>query len=325
MNGCTNPSAEVEDRRRPPNPGKRKATSPPDESDDGLQRAVKKLIRQAQLEADSPTNISGSGNGSGTPNEHDPMGQLSRSSSRERPVFDAYPMPQVPSGVQMDEARGRATTVRPPVNTNSNSNPNMGTNAGNVQVPAPRNGMVFNSAQPLNSNSNQNQGQGQGPNLSSNQNQNQNQNQNLLFPPNQNQSFDNNQQMYNFIPSPYTYQFPTDPSLDFPQIFPNQGQQLDPAVESMLASYFPQPDLNNSNTQAPVPGSVGAEDFLSRVFSFGWNDAANGGNGGPGDGQGGDGVNGANGQNGQGMGDGGGGGFGFGGDSWGGPGGGWMA
>jgi hypothetical protein len=298
--------AEVEERRRPSNPGKRKATSPPDESDDGLKRAVKKLIRQAQLEADSPSNVSAGH--AGTPDEHP---GLSRSSSRERPVFDAYPMPQVQPaigapGQGQDGGRGKGSTARPPLNTGT------GISNQNIQIQPPSNDMLA-----------QNQTQPFGPNSTSNQNQNQlqNQNQNLLFPQ-QNQPFDsNNNQMFNFIPSPYSYQFPSDPTLDFPQ-FNNAPQNLDPAVESMLASYFPQPDIQN--TQAPIPGSVGPEDFLSRVFSFGWNDPANPPNqdqGANGNGNGSGNGNGTgNGNGGQGMGDG----FGFQGD-WGGPGGGWMA
>ena len=86
----------------------------------------------------------------------------------------------------------------------------------------------------------------------------------------------------------------------------------------MLASYFPQPDIQNN--QAPIPGSVGPEDFLSRVFSFGWNDPANPPNQDQGANGNGNGTGNGNGNGGQGMSDG----FGFGGD-WGGPGGGWMA
>ena len=325
----------MEERRRPTNPGKRKATSPVPESDDGLQRAVKKLIRQAQLEADSPTNsgITTSGN-SGTPGaEHGAGAQpsLSRSSSRERPVFDAYPMPQIPAGQGLADAGAGGGRGK----TGANVNPAQGQGMGGQMAPPRNGGAVMSDFYAGNSIG--------GPSQISNQNGNQNANSNLLFPPtqhqnqnlnqNQNQNlnpFENNQNMFNFIPSPYSYQFPTDPTLDFPQILPNQGQPLDPAVESMLASYFPQQDLNTNNGGGgQVPGGVGPEDFLSRVFSFGWNDAGNS-NGGGGDAQGG-----GQGQGqGMGMGDGSGngngngggqGGFGFGDNAWGGGGGGWMA
>lgn len=47
------------------------------------------------------------------------------------------------------------------------------------------------------------------------------------------------------------------------------GSQLDPAVESMLASYFPQP-ATDPTTIGPAGASQVPDDFLSRVFSFSW-------------------------------------------------------
>jgi hypothetical protein len=340
----TNIPAEVEERRRPTptttNPGKRKAVSPPDENDDGLQRAVKKLIRQAQLEANSPTNSMSLGNshsGHGTPAAPDGEG--------ERPVFDAYPMPQ----------QGQVAPVPAITNTGSeqvsSSTTTRPTAQGTVAVPPPRstNSSSTNKASDLTFDPNQlsntfNTQQPQPQTQSQNQSTT---NQNFLFPPEQfdqtqfqnppngngNGNANANGNGFNYNPSPSFYPFPTDPSLDFPNIFPNQGAPLDPAVESMLASYFPSNSGNEMNGQqiggggGNIPGSVGPEDFLSRVFSFGWNDPAPSGPG-PEAGTGGNGGTGGGGEGGQGIGGdpsaGGGGGFGFGGEGWG-SGGGWMA
>lgn len=76
--------------------------------------------------------------------------------------------------------------------------------------------------------------------------------------------------------SPFTFPVDAAQQTDFPQFDPrtfasNQTPQLDPAVESILASYFPQaqnPSLNGNiagANQAMVP-----DDFLSKVFNFGW-------------------------------------------------------
>lgn len=49
------------------------------------------------------------------------------------------------------------------------------------------------------------------------------------------------------------------------------GSQLDPAVESMLASYFPPPQTSsNQGELGPAGASQVPDDFLSRVFSFSW-------------------------------------------------------
>nr|ODN88678.1 nuclear protein [Cryptococcus depauperatus CBS 7841] len=185
--------AEVEDRRKPPGTalGKRKASLAGDEEDSGLQSAVKKLIRQAQLEAQSPSTSTGNGSTSqeNIPNVSPTRSFNERGRDCERPVFDAYPMPFIP--------------VAPTII--------------NATTPTP---------------------QQQPPH------------------PHQMISVTNN--------GPYT--FPVDTTTtqgSFGQL------QLDPTVQSMLASYFPTPP----STNGPV-GSATApqapDDFLSRVFGFGW-------------------------------------------------------
>lgn len=253
-------------------------------------------------------NQSGSGSGE-TPGE-----PISRSSSRERPVFDAYPMPPV--------------QVHPPPGPGGvGSNNTNGLNGGYAPLPAANQAMPYPPGQP-------------------------GQNMQLLGPHGTGQNDPQSQSQlpfdFNFVPSPYT--FPVDPSVNFPPLMPNQGAPLDPAVESMLASYFPSMQTSGSNanagggvsgqgqtmiqgpngqqnhqpqpTQLP-PQMVGPEDFLSRVFSFGWNDAGNvsapGGDGGQGGGN-----QGGGGQGGMGGGMNGMMGFGGGGD-WTAGGGGWMA
>jgi hypothetical protein len=108
-------------------------------------------------------------------------------------------------------------------------------------------------------------------------------------------------------PSPFTFPIDTSsnsyapPNMAF--LAPTQAPQLDPAVESMLANYFPQnPQSNAGGMAGPATVPQVPDDFLSRVFSFSWennnanNNAANGhgnangnnsGNNGNGQGQGG--------------------------------------
>ena len=212
--------AEVEERRKPASStsvlGKRKAESPGlDESSD-LQRAVKKLIEKAQLEVESPNQSMGSSN---TPPGWSPSGKTGNQmdmrifsdTPRDRPVFDAYPMPNF-----------SADSLAPPNNT---------------------------------------------------------------FAP---QS----------AASPFT--FPVDPTnATFPPFDPRsfvstQAPPLDPAVENILTSYFPQPQTS-SNTAGSAAIPQVPENFLSKVFNFGWDSQAVGGGT-----MGGDGVNGS----GQGMGQG---------------------
>lgn len=284
-------SAEVEERRRPSNTtassGKRKASSPADESDDGLQRAVKKLIRQAQLEADSPTNASSSGGGqSGTPGTGEKP-SISRSSSKERPVFDAYPMPQAQGQGQASANTAVATNAaqRDPIGTGPQPSgaatgemPSTRIQAGN-QNQIQKQNQMFAPPNPVAPGQNLGQGQAFGRPVNPFDAQYQS---NVLFAsadPSNSNPFDPNSNFnlnFNFQPSPSAYNFPSDPhgSLDF---FPNQGQALDPAVESMLASYFPPPQTQEQGQSQIAAGGVGAEDFLSRVFSFGWNDPAAGG------------------------------------------------
>ena len=186
----------MEERRRPSNLGKRKAGEDDEESSD-LQRAVKKLIRQAQLEADSPNQSMGSNN-TPTPGNSAPTGwspaktgvdmRIFSDTPRDRPVFDAYPMP-------------------PPQPADPATN--------GLQVP--------------------------------------------------------NQQMGGN--SPFT--FPVDPTnttfapFDQRTFSTNQPPPLDPAVESILTSYFPQPQTA-SNMSGGAMGAQVPDDFLSKVFNFGW-------------------------------------------------------
>jgi hypothetical protein len=103
--------------------------------------------------------------------------------------------------------------------------------------------------------------------------------------------------MYNQL-SPFT--FPVDPTTTTsfpppPAFGPMQAPQLDPAVESMLASYFPQNNSQGQGMAGPTAMPAVPDDFLSRVFSFSWESAnQNNGNTGAGGGSGsGNGENGA--------------------------------
>lgn len=118
---------------------------------------------------------------------------------RDRPVFDAYPMP--PSG------------IFPNI-------PNINTTGAGLQVP--------------------NQGQ-------------------------------------NFLPPTSPFTFSVDPTMaSFPAFDPRTFGAttsvpiLDPAVESMLASYFPQAQGANQSTAGAAAAPQVPDDFLSRMFSFGW-------------------------------------------------------
>ena len=88
----TDPLAEVEERRKPgPKLGKRKASGSPsieEEEESGLQCAVKKLIRQAQLEVDSPAQSAYSTSASAAPSPQTDM-RIFSDTSRDRTVFDA--------------------------------------------------------------------------------------------------------------------------------------------------------------------------------------------------------------------------------------------
>lgn len=199
--------AEVEERRRPPGSalGKRKSSPDGDDEESGLQRAVKKLIHQAQLEAVSPSASLNSGN---TPQDFlvtaSPVRDFNdRDRDRERPVFDAYPMPFIP--------------VPPTINN--------ATTPSTVQQPQAH------------------QIIGVGNN------------------------------------SPFTFPVDTTSATAFPAFDTTTTRgsfaqtQLDPAVQSMLSSYFPPSNNNNGNGNGIV-GSATApqapDDFLSRVFGFGW-------------------------------------------------------
>lgn len=142
---------------------------------------------------------------------------------RDRPVFDAYPMPPVQQEFN-NNGFNMLNTSHNPGNTfaNPSANGNMG-----LQVP------------------------------------------------NQNQTFAASGT------SPFT--FPVDPTNTtvFPTFDPRtfgqtQQPQLDPAVESILTSYFPQPQTS-SNTMGTAGVPQVPDDFLSKVFNFGWDTTGTGG------------------------------------------------
>lgn len=181
---------------------KRKHTGDGEEGDDeehNVQRVVKRLIRQAQLEADSSPSGSSTGAFVSPSADHHPSPLGRTVPTPEKPVFGAYPMPSQGQIPQQPQAEGD--------------------NAANNQM--------F-----------------QGQNYYNNLNQ-------FSIDPSAQNTFSNlNQQ-------PASYQ---------------SGSQLDPAVESMLASYFPQTTTDPS-TLGPA-GQV-PDDFLSRVFSFSWDTSQN--------------------------------------------------
>ena len=242
--------AEFDERRKPGSSlGKRKASSSPqiDDDESGLQRAVKKLIRQAQLEMDSPNHSIGSSHNTPSsnsgPTQVSPQPKTGREldmrifsdTPRDRPVFDAYPMPPTMSVPDYNTSNGHASGNLPGIVVGGEG-PDGGLNSeANLQIPS--------------------------------QNQ-----------PRQT--------------SPFT--FPVDPNTfppyDSCTYGPPQPPHLDPAVESILASYFPQPSQTMSSQgeagSAAVPQVP--DDFLSKVFNFGWeggvanisnNKNDNGGNG----------------------------------------------
>ncbi|BEI90346.1 uncharacterized protein CcaverHIS019_0304160 [Cutaneotrichosporon cavernicola] len=208
--------SEVEERRRPSGSiagQKRKIMHDGDVAGDdeehNLQRAVKRLIRQAQLETDSPVSNgatsfvspSSENMNNPSPSKGDP--------TPERPVFGAYPMP--------------SSQTNPP------------------QAPQP--------------------GMGDGtPAQAMFQGQ--------LGMPNQMQG---------------GFNFNVDPSSANAGMFGNlpnpsfqQGSQLDPTVESMLASYFPPPQTSSHQGElGPAGVAQVPDDFLSRVFSFSWDNNSN--------------------------------------------------
>lgn len=199
------PLAEVEERRKPGSSrGKRKASGSPagdDDEESGLQRAVKKLIRQAQLEADSPVHSvrSGSASSGSTPHQGRMDMRIFSDTPRDRPVFDAYPMPTHAQQV----------------------------NAANMLQVAPTQ-----------------------PNPTST--------------------------------SPFTFPVDTTSATNFPNFASGAGfPQLDPAVESILLNYFP--SGTGGQPQQGMGGPVGTtqvpDDFVSRVFNFGW-EGGNSGQGG---------------------------------------------
>lgn len=188
---------------------KRKSThdgdAPGDDEEHNFQRVVKRLIRQAQLETDSPP-LSNAGTASFvspssenannmSPNKADP--------TPERPVFGAYPMP-------------------------SSSNPlplaTMGMGEGTPAQAMYQGQLGVTNPMPA--------------------------------------SFNFNVDANNVNTGPFA---------NLANSNSQPGSQLDPAVESMLASYFPPPPTNNNQGElGPAGVSQVPDDFLSRVFSFSW-------------------------------------------------------
>ncbi|TXT13049.1 hypothetical protein VHUM_01450 [Vanrija humicola] len=206
--------AEVEDRRRPGGSmlGKRKGDAEGDDEEHNLQRAVKRLIRQAQLESDSPSSSSTSFlSPGGEAHTVSPRDGKSIPTPEQRPVFGAYPMPgSGTSQTQLDLTQA---------------------NNGNAS-----NSNTFNPA--------------------------------FQF------ATQNNAGGFNFALDPSANVGNTLQQFDAPQFVANQPH-LDPAVESMLASYFPNPSASNNNSAphselGPAAAPQVPDDFLSRVFSFSW-------------------------------------------------------
>jgi hypothetical protein len=212
--------SEVEERRRPTGSligQKRKSTHdgdmPGDDEEHNLQRVVKRLIRQAQLETDSPVSNGANSAASFVSPSSENMNTASPSKADptpERPVFGAYPMPSSQTNVPQASQQGMGEGT-------------------------PAQAMY----------------QGQ------------------LGMPNQMQGGFN----FNADPSAggNAGQFANLPNPNF-----QPGGQLDPAVESMLSAYFPPPQTNtNQGELGPAGVSQVPDDFLSRVFSFSWDNNNN--------------------------------------------------
>ncbi|RSH80181.1 hypothetical protein EHS25_007191 [Saitozyma podzolica] len=209
--------AEVEERRRPGTAslGKRKASSPSPDADDG----VKKLIQQAALEAESPPQPS---TGTPTSNARQSISPY-QEPSRDRPVFDAYPAPiQALAPSFTFEPMSQQRPNGPP---GGSTTPQDGNGVAGLQIPATQ---TYQQLSPI------------------------------TFP---------------IDPTTNSYA----PNMAF--LPPTQTPQLDQAVASMLASYFPQnPRYNAGGMAGPATVPLVPDNFLSRVFSFSWenNHAANG-------------------------------------------------
>lgn len=172
-----------------------------DDEEHNLQRAVKRLIHQAQLETDSPTPAASFVSPSSDPAAftQSPIDGKPGDPTPDRPVFGAYPMPQsLVNQAQNDSGNAQTSSI----------------------------GAAFPGQFALN--------QG-GFNFSVDQN-------NLS----------------------------TFPSLEQGSFQPQSQPNLDPAVESMLASYFPPATTGNTGEIGPAATSQVPDDFLSKVFSFSW-------------------------------------------------------
>ncbi|TXT08180.1 uncharacterized protein COLE_05104 [Cutaneotrichosporon oleaginosum] len=206
--------SEVEERRRPTGSligQKRKATHDGDGTGDdeehNLQRVVKRLIRQAQLETDSPVSNGANSNTSFVSPSSDNLNNASPSKmdvTSERPVFGAYPMPSSQTNIPQVAQQGMGEGT-----------PAQAMFQGQLGMPSQMQGGFNFNVDPNSGNAGQ----------------------------------------FGSLPNP-NFQ---------------PGSQLDPAVESMLASYFPPPQTNNNSGElGPAGASQVPDDFLSRVFSFSW-------------------------------------------------------
>lgn len=250
---------EVEERRRPQSHGKRKAEHSPDGEEEGLQRAIKKLVRQAQLEADSPTQSIPS------VNPTSPEEGLSRSNSREqdaqkdkekdRPVFDAYPMPVTnndmvggPAGLPLSNSSGSSSLPAP-----ATQMPTAGQSVAQMQPQQPNQQFTMgaNGVPILPPNANQDLTAA----FAGNMNGNGTGFDNLTFPPST-FSFPTDATGYDYMGTgfgPYT------PDTRLPYtMYPRQPTPtLDPAIEQMLNSFFPINANDNSNNNNQNPSNNG--------------------------------------------------------------------
>ncbi|ORX35880.1 fungal-specific transcription factor domain-domain-containing protein [Kockovaella imperatae] len=196
---------EIEDRRKPAL-GKRKLStaSEQDEEDQTLQRAVKRLLHQAQFDSASPAQ-SGSSSTSKSPQPKTGREidmRIFSDTPRDRPVFDAYPLPQ---------AESHAPQHAPSLSLGG-----------------------------------------------------------LLPPPSARQSG---------MTSPF--QLPMDPDVPLNMDNSSAGYMqplANVSAEDAFASYFAAPGGNGSVQGAPTEAYQAPEDFLSKVFNFGWEPAAVSGN-----------------------------------------------
>lgn len=239
---------------------------------------MQKLIHLAQLEADSPAHA-GHSIDSASPAVVQPSSSPLGDGHKER-VFDAYPAPSAgPFALDTSHGgSGRSGGGDSALDMNGNANPRnaiQGNPAGTQIKPPSRQGSghMPSSAPPPSAYMG-----------------------NFLGLPDMGMGMGG----YPSATSPFT--FPVDPTTA-PTSYPafsttGPSNALDPAVESILANYFPAPNGANGNgapgggggmvddnTMQGMPNlSQAPEDFLNKVFSFSWENNLNGGGGGGGGG-----------------------------------------